>query len=343
MKVRILSTLLFVSAIASAPAQEIVVDHLWAPGRMAFDHTSRRLYICQPELGETDVLDLDSGTLSLLVKYPAVGITLDAQGRIYLVSDFKVQRFDSVRGTMALIAGSGPPGSDIFPATSGDGGPATLATLGYAESVTVDSHGNLYIGEYKGMKVRRVDVVTGIITTVAGTGAIGYGGDGGDGRKAQFGPITDLLVDRNDDLLIVDSFNDRIRRLDHLTGIVSTIAGDGTYDDHIGDNALASSITRPLHLGLDKAGNLYLAQFNGEIKRIDAATQRVTIVAANLGVLRGIGVSPEGTLYYSHRRDWDFSNPEDGTKPLTWLGQVLRIQSCGSGCPPQPKRRAVGH
>jgi hypothetical protein len=347
MRMRLLSILLFFSVAANATAQEIVVDHLYSPHRIAFDRAGHRLYICQPELGETDAFDLDSHAQSLLLKEPANGITVDQQGRIYLVSDLKVQQFDPVSGRLTLIAGSDNPlptdPRDIFPVTSGDGGPATLATLGYAQSVSIDSLGNVYIGEYKGMKVRRVDAATGIITTVAGTGAIGYSGDGGDGRKAKFGPITDLLVDRNDDLLIVDSFNERIRRLDHLTGIVSTIACDGTYDDHTGDNATTSSFERPLYLASDEAGNLYISQFNGAVKRIDATTQRVITVANNLGTIEGIAVAHDGSLYYSHRHPVDPFNPPDLNKPLTLVGQVLRLPSCGDECPPPPKRRVARH
>ena len=332
----LLSILLFFSALAGATAQEIVVDHLWSPHRIAFDHTGRRLYICQPELGaEIDVFDLDSRTLSVLAKGVAEGIAVDQRGRIYLFTEFRVYQFDPVTGRMTLIAGSDASGSSVFPVTSGDGGPATLATLGYVKSVSIDSLGNVYIGEYKGMKVRRVDAATGIITTVAGTGGFGYSGDGGDGRKAEFGPITDLLVDRNDDLLIVDSFNDRIRRLDHLTGVVSTIAGDGAYDDHTGDNATTSSFLRPLYLAFDEAGNLYISQFNGAVRRIDATTQRVITVASNLGTIEGIAVAHDGSLYYSHR--------PAASGPPALVGQVLRLPSCSKECPPLPKRRAVRH
>lgn len=299
------NALVVVLALVAAPviAQQVLVDHLWSPHGIALAASARRLLIGQPELGETDVLDLTTGSMTKLpMNFGAMGITFDRSLQAYFVTDYLVYRFDPSTSKLVVVAGSvAPPSNDpygVFPITTGDNGPATQATLSNAQSVAVDSVGNIYIGEYKGMKVRRVDATTGIITTIAGTGEIGYGGDGGDARRAKFGPITDLLVDDHDDVLVADRFNLRVRKYDHVTGIVTTIAGDGTWDMHLGDTALTSSLS-PAHLARD-GNTLYIYDLAGSrIVRMDVATNALNVVANDVGTIAGLAVAPAGSLYAS--------------------------------------------
>ena len=122
---------------------------------------------------------------------------------------------------ISTIAGTGIGGYN------GDNIPATTATLGYFSCIAVDVFGNTYIADPNNRRVREVDIVTGIITTVAGNGTVGYSGDGGLAVNAQFNSINRIALNSNGDLYIVDAHNHRIRRVDRVTGVVTTIAGNG--------------------------------------------------------------------------------------------------------------------
>ncbi|HEY8969103.1 MAG TPA: hypothetical protein VIM64_08415, partial [Puia sp.] len=113
---------------------------------------------------------------------------------------------------------------------SGDGGLATQARLNFPEGICFDPAGNMYISEYSNNRVRKVDGHTGIISTIAGNGIIGFSGDGGPAVNASFNHPWRLLVDGNNHLFISDYGNLRVRMVDLGTGIINTIAGDGTQN-----------------------------------------------------------------------------------------------------------------
>src|SRR3989441_101947 len=124
-------------------------------------------------------------------------------------------------GHIITVAGSGAPGLD------GDGGPATSAQLRYPSGVAIDAAGNLFIADAVNHRIRRVAASTGIITTVAGTGTAGFGGDGGSATGAQLWTPTGVAVDAAGNLFIADAGNNRIRRVAAGTGIITTVAGTG--------------------------------------------------------------------------------------------------------------------
>src|SRR5262245_30990984 len=124
--------------------------------------------------------------------------------------------------TMDTVAGTGQPGH------SGDGGPARQARLNQPFHCDLDSDGNLYIAEAFNHCIRKVDLRTGVITTVAGTGKKGYTGDGGPATRATFNEIYAVAVDTDGTLYAVDRLNAVIRRVDGRTGLVTTVAGTGT-------------------------------------------------------------------------------------------------------------------
>ena len=90
-----------------------------------------------------------------------------------------------------------------------------------------DAAGHLYVAESMNHCVRRVDRDTGVIVTIAGTGAEGYSGDGGPATAAAFNQPYSIQVDANGDVYVVDRLNYVIRKIDAATGIVSTVAGTG--------------------------------------------------------------------------------------------------------------------
>src|SRR6202140_2138016 len=150
------------------------------------------------------------------------GLAFDeAQRQLYItdVADHRVRIVDLVAGTIATFAGTGKAEH------SGDGGPASVAGVFGARAVKLGADGTVYILERQGSSLRSVDPATGIITTIAGTGTRGYGGDGGPALAAVFDAPKELAIDRDGSLIIVDTENHAIRRIDRASGIVTNLAG----------------------------------------------------------------------------------------------------------------------
>jgi sugar lactone lactonase YvrE len=209
-------------------------------------------------------------------------VAVDAAGNL-LIADTgnnRIRRVDGATGVITTVAGTGPTGSEAG-SFSGDGGPAVNANLRFPSSVAVDASGNLYIADGGNHRIRRVDSVTGIITTAAGSGSFGFSGDGGPATDAQLAP-SDIAVDASGNLFIADANNNRIRRVDGATGVITTVAGTGTAG-HSGDGgpATSASLFSPRGVAVDAAGNLFFAVASNRIRRVDAATGIITTVAGS--------------------------------------------------------------
>jgi sugar lactone lactonase YvrE len=159
-----------------------------------------------------------------------LGVTVDAQGNVY-VADTSNNRVRKISGgIITTVAGTGTPGF------AGDGGQATSAQLNIPGGVAVDSQGNLYIADEGNQRVRKVS--GGIITTVAGIGTAGYSGDGGQATSAQLNFPHGVEVDAQGNVFITDTDNSRVREV--TGGIITTIAGNGTAG-FSGDGGQATS------------------------------------------------------------------------------------------------------
>lgn len=216
-----------------------------------------------------------------------LSIALDATGNLY-VADCQNQRVRrvSAAGSMATVAGNGVRGY------AGDGGPAIQAQLSCPHGVAVDSAGNLYIGDTENNRVRRVGP-DGIISTLAGTGAPGSAGDGGPAAKAQLYAPTSLALDvsgvsgASGNLFIADTGNSTIRQVTP-DGVISTVAGmipqPGTYADAADGVPATQTILRgPQGLAVDSAGNLYIAETQGNhIRRVSPSGIISTIAGSGL-------------------------------------------------------------
>jgi sugar lactone lactonase YvrE len=178
-------------------------------------------------------------------------------------------------GVITRVAGTGVAGF------SGDNGPATAARLNTPRGAALDADGNLYIADSGNNRIRRVDAATGTITTVAGTGVAGFSGDAGPASAARLWSPRDVVIDGSGNLFIADSRNNRVRRIDAATGIISTVAGTGVFGAGAdGILATASDLREPVGLAVDAAGHLYLAERSGHrVRRVDAATGFITTVA----------------------------------------------------------------
>ena len=219
------------------------------------------------------------------------GIAVDAASNLY-IGDAPANRVRKVSGgVITTVAGNGLPGY------SGDNGPAASAQLNYPYGVSVDAAGNLYIADSNNYRIRKVS--GGMITTVAGNGTTGFGGDNGPATSAQLQP-TGVAVDAAGSLYIADALNNRIRKVSN--GVITTVAGNGT-PAFSGDNGPATNaeLYLPYGVAVDAASNLYIADtFNYRIRNVSGGV--ITTVAGNgtEGFGRDTGPATSSPLYYPY-------------------------------------------
>ena len=215
-------------------------------------------------------------TIPLL--HPAA-IVYDPLGNLYLAEsgNHRIRQVDTT-GHITTLAGTATQGF------SGDHGPATAAQLDSPQGLALNpiTH-TLYLADTHNQRIRAINLLTGIIVTVAGTGTPGFSGDSAPAIAATLNFPTAIALDSHGNLYLADSANHRIRRIDTATGIITTIAGNGTQG-FSGDQgpATAAALDSPSSLAFDPSGNLYLADtHNHRIRRIDATTGRIATVAGN--------------------------------------------------------------
>ncbi len=189
-------------------------------------------------------------------------VTGDALGNIYIAdgTNNSIRKVSS-SGIISTIAGTGTGGY------SGDGAAATAAQLRFPAGVAIDVSGNIFIADQSNNRIRKINT-SGIITTVAGTGAAGFSGDGGPATNAQIHAPWGIVVDNNGAIVIADYENNRIRRIDTF-GIITTIAGTGT-SGYSGDGAAATAadLTHPAGLAVSRTGAVYFADFSNNVVRV---------------------------------------------------------------------------
>jgi sugar lactone lactonase YvrE len=220
---------------------------------------------------------------------------IDDDGNLYVGGGngdhYMVNRVDP-SGNVTHVAGTGQPGF------SGDGGPATEAELGWVWDVVVDPAGNVYLAENDNNRIRMVDT-NGVITTIAGTGAPGYSGDGGLATAAQLDHPAGIELDSSGNLYIADASNDAIRRVD-TTGVITTVAGNGRRG-YSGDGgpATEAQLTAPEHVAVDRNGVIYVLDTgNHMVRAIDVGGIITTIIGSPGPGFRGDGGPATEALLY---------------------------------------------
>ena len=199
------------------------------------------------------------------------GVFIDNSGNVYIADTSNhIVRKVIAGGNIVNVAGI-PENNG----SSGDGGLATNARLRSPEDVALDSNGNIYISDTGNCRIRKVDAATSIITTYAGNGTCGYNGDGAAATTRRIRSPGQLAFDSNGNLYVADTGNDRIRRIDKITGIITTVAGGGAGGD--GGLAVNAQLNNPEGIAVNSFGTLYIADSsNNRIRRVDAITGIIT-------------------------------------------------------------------
>jgi sugar lactone lactonase YvrE len=193
------------------------------------------------------------------------GVAFDRSGALY-ICEYKGEKITRVdrKGTAAAFAGTG------VASYSGDGGPASQAALRDPHGLLIGPGDVIYIADTLNHRIRKVDLKSGAISTIAGTGEAGYSGDGGPATKATFNGVFGIDLNRSGDkLYVADLSNRRIRMIALKTGIVTTIAGNGT-DAAPSDGAIAaeSPLQDPRAVAVDSRGDVYILERRGNALRV---------------------------------------------------------------------------
>ncbi len=181
-----------------------------------------------------------------------------------------------VPGTMSTVAGNT---AWIY---AGDGQPGTQTSIFLPFGVAVDGAGNLYIADTSNNRIRKVDAGSGLVSTLAGTGNVGATGDNGQAVAATLAGPSSLTLDAAGNLYVADAGNNAVRRIDAVTGVITTVAGTLGRHGFAGDHgpAIAAMLNTPNGITLDAAGNLFVADTgNHVVRRVNAATGVITTVA----------------------------------------------------------------
>ncbi|MFE3183070.1 NHL repeat-containing protein [Streptomyces violascens] len=247
-------------------------------------------------------------------------VAVDGDGNLYVAdsSNQRIRRVDAKTQIITTVAGGYT--NDFY----GDGGPATHAAFDFPYDVAVDGDGNLYIADRYNNRVRRVDAKTQVISTVAGNGDYGSDGDGGPAVKASFGRPSGVAVDGDGNLYIADNSNQRIRRVDAKTQVISTVAGNGAQG-FSGDDGPATSATLhdPAAVAVDGNGNVYIADTsNHRIRRVNGIPAPVPF-SVEQGGPPDVALTHGGEIRYPGVK---LHSEEDGT-----VTQIVRVDLPGRG------------
>ena len=243
-----------------------------------------------------------------------LGIAFDGAGNLYIADAVNNRIRKITFGSIPVIttvAGNGVSGY------AGDGGDPLSAELSYPTGVALDSNGNLYIADSQNNRIRKVTFgASNVISTIAGSGAAGFSGDGGNPTLAGLNAPTNVALDSNGNLYIADYGNQRVRKVTAgAIPTISTVAGTGAVDlSGANGSAIATSISNPFGVAVDGAGNVYISEVgNDRVRELVASSQSLVTVGGNgtlgfggdggaatsasLGQPAGLSLDGSGNLY----------------------------------------------
>jgi len=256
----------------------------------------------------------DGGAAASASLNQPTGAAVDASGNIYIAdqNNNRIRKVDASTGNITTFAGNG---SQTY---SGDGGPASSATLYYPARMAVDASGNIYIADKSNHRIRMVNASTGDISTIAGNGTAEYSGDGGPAASASLNNPTGAAIDGSGNIYIADAGNNRIRMVDASTGNITTFAGNGA-EGFSGDDgqAASASLGSPKGVAIDASGNIYIASGN-RIRKVDSSGIITTVAgngtagflgdggpadSASLNNPTGVAVDPAGNIFIADQNN----------------------------------------
>ncbi len=210
------------------------------------------------------------------LNFPSAVAVAD-DGTVYIADTWnhRIRRVDPQTGIISTIAGTGRA------KFSGDHGPAVQAALNEPVALALDGHQALYIADQSNNRVRKLDLTSGEMTTVAGEGEAGYNGDGAPGPETALAGPSGLAVDQEGNLYIADTFSNRIRKLTRRTGTMETVVG-GTGDFQLrpGDNEASPHLSRPYAIALHPDGRLFITDSDNHVIRVwNLRTQAMSLLA----------------------------------------------------------------
>lgn len=208
-----------------------------------------------------------------------IGVFVDGSGNLFIADsdNNRIRKVNNSTGIITTVAGNGTGGY------AGDGLVAINAELNGPVGIFVDSSSNIFIADFFNHRIRKVNGSTSIITTIAGNGTGGYAGDAAAAINAELFYPEGVFVDGSNNLFIADTYNHRVRKVNGSTGIITTIAGNGT-GGYAGDGAAAASaeLYYPYGIFVDASGNIFIADYaNNRIREINGSTSVITTIAGN--------------------------------------------------------------
>lgn len=288
----------------------------------------------------------DGGPASKAQLNEPFGVCFNKAGEMLIADSANhcIRKVDA-RGVITTVAGCGRKGY------SGDNGPAIAATLNEPYAVEADTDGNIFIADRLNACVRFVLFGTGKIFTLAGTGTKGYSGDGAVATRARLMEPNGLALDGGNSLYIADVEDNRIRRVDLRTGVISTVCGTGKQEDSgDGDLATEAGINGARAAAVDSQGNIYICERSGNrIRQIDVRTHIIRTIsgtgragytgdgkASILATFNGpkwISVGERGTLYVVDTENHCIRRIDPDTGVVTTLIGCGKKGSLGDGGP----------
>jgi sugar lactone lactonase YvrE len=273
----------------------------------------------------------DGGSATLAALNPA-GVAVDSSGNLFIADNLNNRiRKVTPAGIITTVAGNG---SRDF---SGDGGAATSASLGSPNGVVVDRSGNLYISDNLNNRIRKV-TPAGIITTVAGNGSSGWTGDGGPAPSASISSPSGIAVDQSGNLYIADLGNLRVRKVTS-TGIITTIAGNGTFGfSGDGGPATLAALRSPKGVAVDAGGNLFIVDTgNNRIREVTPAGIITTVAGNGSATFSGDGgpatmtaVNPAGVAVDAGGNLFIADSGNNRIRKVTSAGIISTVAGDGS-------------
>ncbi|MEO5643951.1 MAG: T9SS type A sorting domain-containing protein [Bacteroidia bacterium] len=274
-----------------------------------------------------------------------IGIIADATGNFYIADGSNRIRKVAVNGVITTIAGTGPA------AYGGDNGLATSAQLNVPAGLGFNSLGDLFIADYQNHRIRKITMSTGIITTVAGNGTLGFSGDGASALLAQISSPTGVCFDASDNMYIADQGNARVRRVDNITGFISTVAGNGN-SGHSGDGGqgTAAAVGNVYDVKCDLSGNVIFSEvFNHYIRKLTVSTGIISSIcgsgtatffgdggpatAANISAPEGITIDGAGNIFIAELNNDRIRKIDAVTTIITTVAGNGMYTASGDGGP----------